>query len=64
MKEQLSPGGKISKNKKCGISPAVATLTEMLKTEGLLPSIKEPTNISSLIHTKIYILFLERLLYF
>jgi hypothetical protein len=36
MKAQLSPGGKNSKNKKCGISPTVATLPEILKTEGLL----------------------------
>jgi hypothetical protein len=37
MKAQLSPGGKNSKIKKCGISPAVAPLLEILKTEGLLP---------------------------
>ena len=43
----------LKKNKKIGISPAVATLPEILKTEGLLPSIREPTNLSSLIHTKI-----------
>jgi hypothetical protein len=62
MQAQLSPGDKHSKNKKCGISPAVATLPEILKPEGLLLWTQELTNISSLIHTKIYILFHERLL--
>jgi len=36
MKVQFSTGGKNEKNKICGVSPAVATLPEILKTEGLL----------------------------